>query len=138
MNLNENVKVVLAKAAQAAGTTAVNTDVIDMTGYREITFFGEISTNNAGNYVKLQEDNASNGATAADLAGTKTGANKKYFKLTLVRPRKRYVRLVVTRGESSATGAIWALLSKASKAPVSSATDTLDEKTVVSPAAGTP
>ena len=103
MNLSENCKVVLAKAAQEAGVSAVTTDVIDMAGYREIVFVGSIATKNAGNFANLQEDDAAAGSSLADLAGTKIASNEQYFKIGLVRPKKRYVALKITRGSSTAT-----------------------------------
>ena len=136
MNLSENCTVVLAKAAQTAATTAVTTDVIDMQGYREIVFVGTITTKNAGNYVNLQEDTVSTGASLADLKDTKI-AGQTYFKVGLVRPKKRYVAAKITRTVSSATGEIWAILFKGRKAPITSATATLTEETHVSPDAGT-
>ena len=136
MNLSENCKVVLAKAGATAATTAVTTDVIDMAGFREIVFVGSITTKNAGNFVNLQEDSVAAGTSLADLAGTKIAANENYFKIGLVRPKKRYVALKVTRTVSSATGDIWAILFKARKAPIASASATLKEETHVSPDAG--
>ena len=69
MNLSENCKVLMVKAGQSAGTDAITTDVVDMAGYREVVFLGSITTKNAANFVNLQEDSASTGATLADLAG---------------------------------------------------------------------
>ena len=127
---------VLAKAGAAAATTAVTTDVIDMAGFREIVFVGSITTKNAGNYVNLQEDSVAAGTSLVDLADTKIAANENYFKIGLVRPKKRYVALKVTRTVSSATGDIWAILFKARKAPIASGSATLKEETHVSPDAG--
>lgn len=137
MNLSENCKVMMVKAAQESGTEAIITDVVDMAGYREVVFLGSITTKNAGNFVKLQEDSASNGATLADLAGTKAASNKTYFKVGLVRPLKRYVAAKITRGVATATGPVWAILFKARQAPITSAVADLDEETHVSPIAGT-
>jgi len=137
MNLSENCKVLMVKAAQSAGTNAITTDVVDMAGYREVVFLGSITTKNALNFVNLQEDSASNGANLADLAGTKAASNKTYFKLALVRPKKRYVAAKITRGSSTATGPVWAILFKARQAPITSAAADLDEETHLSPIAGT-
>ena len=137
MNLSENCKVLMVKAAQDAGTDAITTDVVDMAGYREVVFIGSITTKNALNFVNLQEDSAANGATLADLAGTKAASNKTYFKLALVRPKKRYVAAKITRGSSTATGPVWAILFKARQAPITSAAADLDEETHLSPIAGT-
>lgn len=136
MNLSENCKVLMVKAAQDSGTDAITTDVVDMAGYREVVFLGSITTKNALNFVNLQEDSASTGATLADLAGTKAASNKTYFKLALVRPKKRYVAAKITRGSSTATGPVWAILFKARQAPITSAAADLDEETHLSPIAG--
>ena len=127
----------MVKAAQSAGTDAITTDVVDMAGYREVVFLGSITTKHADNFVNLQEDSASTGATLADLAGTKAASNKTYFKLALVRPKKRYVAAKITRGVNTATGPVWAILFKARQAPITSAAADLDEETHVSPVAGT-
>lgn len=137
MNLAENCKVLMVKAAQDSGTDAITTDVVDMAGYREVVFIGSITTKNALNFVNLQEDSASNGATLADLAGTKAASNKTYFKLALVRPKKRYVAAKITRGSATATGPVWAILFKSRAAPITSAATDLDEETHLSPIAGT-
>ena len=137
MNLSENCKVLMVKAAQDSGTDAITTDVVDMAGYREVVFLGSITTKNAANFVNLQEASASTGATLADLAGTKAASNKTYFKLALVRPKKRYVAAKITRGSATATGPVWAILFKARQAPITSAAADLDEETHLSPIAGT-
>lgn len=135
MNLSENCKVLMVKAAQESGTDPITTDVVDMAGYREVVFLGSITTKHAGNFVNLQEGSAS--ASLADLAGTKCASNKTYFKLGLIRPRKRYVAAKITRGSATATGPVWAILFKARQAPITSAATDLDEETHVSPIAGT-
>jgi len=125
----------MVKAAQDSGTDAITTDVVDMAGYREVVFLGSITTKNAANFVNLQEGSASD--TLADLAGTKAASNKTYFKLALVRPKKRYVAAKITRGSETATGPVWAILFKARQAPITSAATDLDEETHLSPIAGT-
>jgi len=136
VNLSENCKVLMVKAAQESGTDAITTDVVDMAGYREVVFLGSITTKNAANFVNLQEGSDSAGDTLADLAGTKCASNKTYFKLGLIRPRKRYVAAKITRGVATATGPVWAILFKARQAPITSAATDLDEETHVSPVAG--
>ena len=126
----------MVKAAQNSSTDAIVTDLVDMAGYREVVFIGSITTKNAQNFVNLQEDSASTGDTLADLAGTKCASNKTYFKLGLIRPRKRYVAAKITRGSATATGPVYALLFKSRTAPITSAATDLDEETHVSPIAG--
>ena len=83
-------------------------------------FLSAPSPRKTRNFVNLQEDSASTGDTLADLAGTKCASNKTYFKLGLIRPRKRYVAAKITRGSATATGPVYALLFK-SRTPIASA-----------------
>jgi len=136
VNLSENCKVLMVKAAQESSTDAIVTELVDMAGYREVVFLGSITTKHAGNFVNLQEGAASNGSGLADLAGTKCASNKTYFKLGLIRPLKRYVAAKITRGSTTATGPVWAILFKSRAAPITSAATDLDEETHVSPIAG--
>jgi len=138
MNAAENQKIILAKAAQEAGTDAVTSDVIDMAGFSEITFIGGFGTKNAGNYANGQQDTDPAGGTLADLLGTKCGANESHFALSIVRPRERYVACKLTRGASSTTTPLYAILSGPRKGPISSdLTGTLDQEIHYSPAEGT-
>ena len=138
MNFCQNQKIVLAKAAQEAGTGAVTSDVIDMAGYSEITFIGGFGTKNSGNFANAQQDTDSAGGTLADLAGTKCGANEAHFALSIVKPRERYVACKLTRGASTTTTPLYAILSGPRKGPISSdLTGTLDQEIHYSPAEGT-
>ena len=138
--LSENVKIVLAKAAQTAATTEVKSDVIDTCGFEGVIFMTRFATANAGNYIKVKQDAAADGQTAADLAGTKvtSGTSDECVAIDINRPQKRYLQLSATRTESSALGEIWAILYGPVKAPVVSAlTGTLAIEAHVSPAEGT-
>lgn len=135
MNISENCKVVLAKAAATAATSAVASDVIDTAGYTDVVIIGWMDAA-ADNTVCVAQTNAANGSGGVDLAGTKL-TNKSYFKIGVVRPSKRYLIVKIARGTSKATGQIWAILSNSRKAPVTSATVTLTEALHVSPAEGT-
>ncbi len=137
--LSENVKIVLAKAAQAAGTTEVKSDVIDTCGFEGCIFMTRFAVANAGNYIKVKQDTAANGTTAADLAGTKvtSGSSDEGCAIDINRPQKRYLQLSAIRGESTALGEIWAILYGPVKAPVVSAlTGTLAIEAHVSPSEG--
>ena len=138
--LSENVKIVLAKAAEAAGTTEVKSDVIDTCGFEGCIFMTRFATANAGNYIKVKQDTAANGATAVDLAGTKvtSGTSDEVCAIDINRPQKRYLQLSATRTASSALGEIYAILYGPVKAPVVSAlTGTLAIEAHVSPSEGT-
>jgi len=137
--LSENVKIVLAKAAEDAATTEVKSAVIDTCGFEGCIFMTRFAVANAGNYIKVQQDTAANGATAADLAGTKvtSGDSDEGVAIDINRPQKRYLRLSATRTATSALGEIWAILYGPVKAPVVSAlTGTLAIEAHVSPAEG--
>lgn len=138
MNLTKNVKVSLAEALTAAGTSAVTTAVFDMLGFEGIVFIGTIATVNAGNYAKAQQGAASNMSDAADLEGTKVvpGDDGDSFMIDIYKPQKRYVQVVVTRTASTALGEIFAIQYGAHKAPVSHGA-TIDSEVHISPDEGT-
>ena len=138
MNLFNDAKVVLAKAAAVAGTSAVESDVIDTANFEGAAFIGSIGTANAGNFVKLQQGDASDGSDMADLTGTKlvTGDDGDSYLADVYRPRKRYVRAVVTRGASTTSGDIYAILYSGRECPVSHGS-TIDSEMHTSPEEGT-
>jgi hypothetical protein len=138
MNFSKDNKVVLAKAASAAATSAVNSDVIDMQGFEGVAFVGAIGTANAGNYAKVQQGAAANMSDAADLEGSKlvTGDDGDSFLSEIFRPKERYVRCVVTRGASTTIGEIYAILYGSKKKPVTHGS-TIDAELHVSPDEGT-
>lgn len=131
----ENSKIVLVKAAQGSAGTAVESDSVDMAGYRSATFFGSIATANAGNFIKVQGGATSTPTT--DLLGTAVVAdtNADVVKVEIVNPQLRYLRAVIVRaGINTATGEIYCILSN----PRVAAQSNDDAEIHVSPAAGTP
>lgn len=136
-NFSKTYRVVLAKAGQAAGTDAVNSDVIDMQNYEGVVFVGTIAAANAGNYAKIQQGQQADLSDAADLAGTKTtpGDNGDSFLIDLYRPQERYVRCVIVRGVSTATGDVYAVQYGARLEPVTHGA-TIDSELHVSPDEG--
>ena len=138
MNLNKNVKVVLAKAAQTAATDEVLSDAIDTAGFEGCMFVGSIATANAGNYGKVQQSSDNGADTYADLTGTKTvpTTSGDSFLIDVYHPRERYLKCSIIRGASTATGDVYAILYGAHKAPVSHGA-TIDAETHASPAEGT-
>lgn len=138
MNLSKNSKLILVKTAQADGTSAITTTTIDTHGFSGVMIFGSIDTANAGNFAKARQGNAANMSDAADLAGTKVtpASNGDQFLIDIYKPAKRYINVVVTRGASTATQEIFALLYEPSKAPTTHASTVVAE-THISPAEGT-
>lgn len=140
--LSKNVKIVLAKPAQSAATSAVTSDAIDMKGFEGVIFVTRFGTAAADNSIKVQQDSDSAFGTAADLEGTAivSGADpsNEVCAIDIYKPMKRYLRLHATRGTSSTLGDVYAILYQAKKMPtVSELAGTLAIETHVSPAEGT-
>ncbi len=140
--LSQNSKIELAKAAQTAATSAIESDVIDMSGYDGVLFLTRFGTAAANNSVKAQQGDAANLSDAADLKGSSVvsgadPANEAVY-VDIFKPTKRYVRLYVSRGTSSTLGEIWAIKYGLRKAPqVHAVSGTLTGETHVSPDEGT-
>ncbi|MCC7365017.1 MAG: hypothetical protein IT303_11660 [Dehalococcoidia bacterium] len=143
--LSDEIKITLAKAAQAAGTTDIESDVIDMSGYEGVLFlvtFGAI-TAGAVTSIKAQQGAASNLSDAADLEGTGIAVadddDGQTFVIDVYKPRERYVRAVVDRATQNAVvGEIYALLYGAKELPVTNTVaNTLTLERHTSPAEGT-
>lgn len=95
--------------AGAAAATPINGAIIDTLGFGGVCFsvgFGAI-VGGAVTSIKAQWGNASNLSDAEDIEGTaQTIADTKddkMFYIDVLRPKKRYVRLVVSRGTQNAT-----------------------------------
>lgn len=138
--LNKAVKIRLVKGYQSANTGAIESDVVDMQGYDGVLFVSTIDVANSGNYIKAQEGDAANLGDAADLLGTKvicTIAQKPIW-VDVFRPRKRYIRLHVTRTASTACGEIYAVQYGGTKLPDSNAVAlVIQGEEHISPIAGT-
>lgn len=130
----------------SAGTTDVNSGVVDTQGYEGVAFVaqvGAIAANGAVT-VKAQQDTASNMATAADIAGTSQGAtadtdDNKLIVVDIYRPQERYVRLAITRGDSgnSTIDSLIAIKYLPQHKPVTQGTDVYGVEVFNSPAEGT-
>lgn len=103
------VKTIRAMNAVAAGTSDQNSSVVDTAGYEAVRFialFGTLTATQVTS-VKVQQGALSDGSDMADLEGTSTGPladgdSNKALIVEVVRPRERYVRLVVDRGTANA------------------------------------
>lgn len=140
MNLSSDTKLRLIKAAQVAGTSAVESTVVDMSGFEGVLLFGTINVANAGNYIKAQSGTDATVTDAADLTGTKVvcGYTGEVLWIDLYRPLERYVRMVGIRGSSTATGDFYAMLYGAHTKPTDNLEDdVIDGELHVSPAEGT-
>ena len=140
--LSKNIKLILAKPAQAASTDAVPSDVIDMQGFEGVLFVTRFGTANDGNFIKVQQGALPDLSDAVDLKGTKvvsgTDPSNEVCAIDIYKPTKRYLRLHATRGTSSTLGDTYAIQYQARKAPpVSALSGTLVIETHVSPEEGT-
>jgi hypothetical protein len=140
MNLIKNIKIRKVAVGAAAGTTVVNSSGIDMQNFDGVMFFTTIATADAGNFIKVQQDAASNFSTAQDLAETKVVAagNGSVVYVDVYRPAKRYLRAVITRGVSTATGDLYAIqYNGRAKPDTNLVTNELIGKLHISPEEGT-
>lgn len=101
--------------AVAAGTTDVNTTVVDTAnsdGVRFTVLFGTL-TSSQTTFVKLQGGSLANGADMADLLDSTTGTviktanladadSNKIAVIEVYKPKVRYVRAVIDRGTANA------------------------------------
>ena len=124
-NITRTLAADVAVAPAAAGTTAVNGNVIDCNGFESVAFvvqFGAI-TAGAVTAVKVQQGDAADGSDMADVPGAtvdvlEASSNKGVFSAEVHRPRKRYLRVVVARAtQNSVVAGGFALLGRAGAQP---------------------
>jgi hypothetical protein len=139
--LGTNAGISLLTAATATGTTTVASGTIDLKGNPSVTFVTTLGTTNAGNNIRVQGGNASDGSDATDLAGSKitpTGTGPSVCILDAVRVPYRYARVFVTRaGATTTVGDIWAIQGSPSVKPVTNTGAAAFAVALVDPVAGT-
>lgn len=141
--LLENTKIARGANAAAAGQTDVATGVFDMAGYDGIMFVALVGDAGNGAVLTLtaQENSANQAAGMAALTGTATftadatSGDNKALVLDLVRPAKRYVRAVLSRGAAdTAVDGILAIQYRARSAPTVQDASVVATKIDVTPA----
>lgn len=141
---NSKVTQAITPTAGAAGTTDIEGTTLDMSGFEGVLMivtFGAI-TAGAVTAITAQQDTDSAMGTATNLAGTgQTVADDddgQVFVIDLFKPRERYVRLHVDRATQNAVVASAEYIQYgARKAPVTSASTTVNVESHVAPAEGT-
>lgn len=122
-------RLVRVAPATAAGTTAINSDSVDMQDFGACLFFLTVGAIPAGEPATIKAQQSSDDGASdvfADLAGTgQTAADTDdgdTFGINLLRPGERFLRCVVERtGLTGAiVGEIYALLYAKGRRPVSS------------------
>lgn len=139
MNISKRTKLTKVQDHTAAGTSAVNSDGIDMTNWEGVMFFTSFGTAAAGNTVNLAQG-ADNASDWVDLLATSvsSGTSDEDVWIDVYRPIDRYVRLEVVRGTSSTLESIWALQYGPRNMPVSNVlSGTIIGETHISPIEGT-
>lgn len=142
MQLSNHVKITKVKDHSAAATSDVTSDGVDMAGWDGCLFLTSFGTAAAGNSLKAQQAADSGGSPDdfSDLAGTSvvSGTSDEDVWIDIYRPRKRYLKVVATRGTSSTLESVWAIQYRGRKAPVSNVlSGTIIGEAHVSPAEGT-
>lgn len=107
-NASKNEKIIRAKVAQAAGQTAINSDIVDTLGFKSVRWLVEMGaiTSGAATSMKIQQGAASNLSDAADLLGTSQtipdDGDNKVYQTEIYKPMERYQRCVVSRATQDA------------------------------------
>jgi hypothetical protein len=142
--LSKNVLpvLVITPAAGVAGTTDIESTIVDTAGYHGVQFVLQMGaiTSGAVTSAYVQQNTANSTSGMATLAGTTATIadddDGQYVVIDVARPAERYVRLVVDRGTQNAVvAAAHAFLYNPAVAPVTNS-DTAHHSTlsVVSPA----
>lgn len=96
----------------ANGTSDVTSAIVDAAGFQSVVFFTSLSTANATNTMKVQQNTANQTTGMADLEGTSvtSGSSDEDIAVEVHKPLERYLQVVVARGASTTCESIWALL----------------------------
>lgn len=128
----------------SAGTSSVNSDIVDTAGYNGVRFiigFGAL-TSSAVTSVKVQQNTANSGTGMADLEGTSISIadtdDNKIAVTEIIQPVERYVRMATTRGTANAViDFLLVELIGPRDAPVTQDSTVVSAETFMSPAEGT-
>lgn len=141
INLSNNVLITKIKdVSSAAGSTVLESSVIDMAGYDGVLLFTSFGTAAADNIIKAKMSSASDTGTMGDIEGSAVGAGSSDEDqwIDIYRPRKRYIQLSAARGTSSKLGDMWAIQYGGRKLPEDNAVaGTIHGELLVSPSSGT-
>lgn len=150
MNLSKNVKTLRIKPdgsgyTVAAGTSDVNSDIVDTQGFEGVRFilgFGAITTG-AVTTFKIQQNDVNSASGMADLATSSITVNddddNQIAISDIYKPRERYVRLALDRNTQNAVvDFLLVELYEPRKLPITEdSTIVIAAEQMVSPAEGT-
>lgn len=112
MNISNKVLITKIKdTTSAAGSTVLESSVIDMAGYDGVLLFTSFGTAAADNLLSAKMSSANDSGTMGAIEGSSVGAGSSDEDqwIDVYRPRKRYLQLVATRATSSKLGDMWAI-----------------------------
>lgn len=99
-------------ATTAAGSTPLESSIIDMAGYEGVLIAARFGTAAADNILSAKMSTANDSATMSPIAGSAVavgGTSDENQWLDIYRPKMRYVQALATRATSSKLGEIWAI-----------------------------
>lgn len=138
-----NNKLVKVQNATAAGTTDIESDSVDRSGYESVAFFTTPGTITGSAVTSMHIETSSDDSTFNDVLGTNIAIadddDNQIFGVEIVKPLERYLRCVIDRATQNAVvGEIYAVLSNPSKGAVdNNVDDTITTEIHISPAEGT-
>jgi hypothetical protein len=111
---------VTVEAPTAAGTTTIDSTVLDMKGFDGVIWIVRLGTPAANNSLKGQQDTVVGMGAAADLAGTAVShATNNVLMLDLRKPQEQFVRARITRGTSTTIDSVIAVQYNAASQAIS-------------------
>lgn len=122
--ITDNVKLTKVQDHTTAGTSAVNSDAVDMTGYDGVLFFSSFGTAASNNTCNLAVS-ATSGGSFDDLTGTSVSSGSSdedvWIDATggVADSTKTWCRIEFARGTSTTLESVWALQYKARALPIS-------------------
>lgn len=139
-SLLNDVKITVVEAAAGAAQTALDSDILDMSGYEGVVFIAMLGDVTSGSVLTLaaQQNTANSASGMATLAGSATftagatDADSKALVLDVYRPRERYVRAYLTRTTQDAiVGGVIAIQYGATKKPQTQHASVIDSDTII-------
>ena len=128
-------------ATTAAGSTPLESSVIDMAGYEGVIIFTRFATAAADNILSAKMSTANDTAAMSPISGSAValaGASDENQWLDIYRPKMRYVQALATRATSTKLGEIWAIQYGGRKLPEdNTTTGTIAGEISVSASTGT-
>lgn len=125
MSRERSVKLTKAMALSTTAGTAVNSASVDMLGYDEVWFFGNMVTANATNSANLAS--STDDSTFVDITGSQvipSTDNYSWLLTAQAAGNSRYIRCEVVRsGADTVLGEIYALQFRSRKGPVTHGSD---------------